>query len=299
MELKKVKLSDYNLLELESFSTSSAGVNVYKTDDRKYLKIFNPDELIKLMCKGIILDRSLEFSEKVKKTDIIRPCFSLCDDDGMTVGYALEEALGISCFDYLKQLSKEEQTDLLNYTNLFSSIESSVRKANSCGVVFPDLLNFRNIFVNKKNDGKFLVQFIDYDGIQLGDNPSTNVSKGIINFIQKYCFNSEIRDDGLYTDKLDMVSLIYLYFKIVFNYSLDKLNSPLTSGRETLDDIFEYFGIDDSKLRTMIRYAVYPYFDVEKLEYISDYLYELVDKYKLEIVSRYPSGRYRKRFVKK
>lgn len=299
MELKKVNLSNYDLLKLESFSTSLSGVNVYKTPNGLYLKVFNPDEIIKLMSKGIILDRILEYSERLKETDIIRPCFSLCDEDNMTIGYALEEANGISCFDYTKQLSKEEHTDLLNYANLYSSIESSVRKANSCGAVFPDLLNYRNIFVNKKDDGKFGVQFIDYDGIQLGDNPSTNVSKGIINFLHKYCFNKEIRDDGLYTDKLDMVSLIYLYFRIVFNYNLDRLNNHNISRRETLWDVFEYFGIDDKKFRKMIKYAVYPYFDVTKLEYLSEIVYELAEKYRLEIVMRYPSGNYVKTLVRK
>lgn len=49
----------------------------------------------------------------------------------------------------------------------------------------------------------------------------------------------------------------------------------------------------------MIMYVVYPYFDVTKLEYLSEIVYELAEKYRLEIVMRYPSGNYLKKLVRK
>ena len=299
MEMKRVALSNYDLSSLEQVP-SSDGNRVFKLYDGSYLKIFDDNELIKLAKKGVFLDRKLEYAEEIQDTAIILPSCSVFNSNGITNGFILPGANGISCSEYLKKLRKCEVLDLVDLVDLYAAIEREVIRANIRECVFPDLLNINNTFVSfDRNLGKYVIEFIDYDGIQLGDNPSTRLcSKMNIGFVRSYRLDNSVCKDGLYTKKIDMVSLTYLYFYMLFNCNLDKLNFENNDNIYTLLFLYRY-KILDKFLIDLVNNSIYPSFNADTIDYLGNKAYWIADNYRLDTVGINGDGTYERLLVKK
>lgn len=304
MEITREPLSKYDLLNLTRVN-SSPNNKVYKLENGTFLKIIDMKELIRLAKKGFFLDRALEYSEEIKDTAIIIPSKSIFDDTTTllgakfnsmpTVGFVLPGAKGISLLEFIKELRRKENLDLNIIVSLYASIEKEVKRVNKLGGIFPDLLNITNIFIRYENND-FIVEFIDYDGIQLGDNPSTrDCSKMNINFYKRYKQDSGVYRNGLYTKKLDMVSLNYLFFYLLLQCNLDELNKPL--GPNIYSFLIKH-NIKDIFLINKVKQSVYPYFDADSIDYMGNEIYRFADNYKLVTVGK-TSETYKRIIVRK
>ena len=260
MEIIKLSTFDPGMLQ----SILNSGIRIVKQlPNSDILKILRDDNVITMYEKCIMLDRALDYSKKLVGTHILLPHAKVIDDigeitfnnvtsdaDALTCGFIVECAEGISLADYLNE-QKNNMCDLNEKTNLFLAIEEAVLETEKRGVVLPDLCNPGNIFIKKQN-GKFYIHFIDYDGLQINGYPCCNnaVSKYLATFLtfnrDKYMGLSE-KMKYVYKKEINIIGLLHLYFLIIFGINISKLYY----GFDSLNPI-EYILFESQRKRKQI-----------------------------------------------
>lgn len=287
--MKKITISYDDINRGKYLSGGSKSV-LFEMPNGQILKCFNPDYIDMTKQFGFHIEEQLLSATEVPDTGVLVPT-SICYLEGHFLGYTLPKAKGQSLYDYSMSLSLDDRADLYQYADIFSKVERTVKNADD--IVFPDLCSLKNIFVDSDHN----IQFIDYDGLQVGHFPPTSVSNslGSVDFLQA---NPKYFQNGLYTKELDKKSLIHLYFSLVFNVGLQNIGRSVSPNhRMTLDDVFSALAIDDVELYEKVS-RVFDYHAPN--EYLGDTVFRIADEYDLK-VDPVPiqAGCYEKRLVKK
>jgi len=265
---------------------------VIKLNNGNILKIFHPETIsISKEC-GVDIEAKILDAVPIKHSpEILVPSVAAYYENGAFLGYIMPPAQGINFNLYDQNLTLDQRKNLKRYADIHYKLESVLRRNED--IVFPDFCTCDNIFVDKKSN----IQFIDYDGLQIGKHGtlSLSTSLGDIHDIiknPKY-FNQE----HLYTKELDKRSSIILYFLCALNVNFTKIGQidPTTGKPVTLDDIFNAINLDDLD----ICHKVWKIFqDNEKNEYLGDDVYKMADIYDLNLLIPY-NGYYIKKLSRK
>ena len=287
--MKRITIT-YDDINRCRFLSGSSKSLLFEMPDGQVLKMFNPSYLALTKKMGFQIEEQLLSAKEVPNTDILVPS-SVCYLEGDFIGYTMPKAKGQTFYDYGLSLSLEDRANLYQYADIFSKIEHTVQNADN--IVFPDLCSCKNMIIDEEHN----MQFIDYDGLQVGNFPPTSISSllGPIDCIQ---MNPKYFQNGSYTKELDKKSLIYLYFSFVFNVGLQHVGMNVGSNRIlTLDDVFSALFIDDSELYDKV-FRVFD--DSSSNEYLGDTVFRIADEYSL-LVDSVPikQGCYEKRLVRK
>lgn len=287
--MKRITIT-YNDINCCKFLSGSSKSVLFELPNGQVLKVFDPSYLVLAKKLGFQIEEQLLAAKEVPNTNIIIPS-STCYLDGDFIGYTMPKAKGQSFYDYGLSLPLKDRTNLYQYADIFSKIEHTVQNADN--IVFPDLCSWENMFIDEKHN----IQFIDYDGLQVGNFPPTSISTflGSIDHIQ---MNPKYYQNGSYTKELDKKSLIYLYFSFVFNVGLQHVGMVVGPNRRmTLDDIFSALSIDDAELYDKVSRV---FDDSSSNEYLGDTVFRIADEYSL-CVDPIPikDGCYEKKLVRK
>lgn len=263
---------------------------VCQLKDGRYLKIFQP--AIIQIFKGLNSDLESKIKD-IDKLNIIPEIItpnSLVYMNNYFIGYTMPAARGISLVDYEHRKTNLEQLDLSRYTKEYSKLESIIKKANQRNIFFPDLLTCDNIFIDNNN-----YQFIDFDGIQIGDYQVLQMCN-LLGDDEQYTIPKYMYKEGLFSANLDKKSLLYYFYLCVFNLNLNKVNNtnPIDGSIITLDYIFDLLGIKNINLMNATNLAIN---DQENDNiYLDDIVNELAFEYDLK---RIDSNKGIKKLVKK
>lgn len=259
---------------------------VYQTKDGEILKLFMPQYLEVLKTVNICMEQKiLDAKSETDIPELLIPTSAVYTPNHQFVGYTLLQAKGIDYNKY-NNLSLEEQSDLYHYAEIYKKIETPIRQASH--LVFPDLCTLDNIFIDEDKN----IQFIDYDGIQVGHHKSISISSSLGDPMQY--MNSKYMQHNFYTKELDKKSLIILYFLDTFHANLNKVGSidPATGQRVTLDDFFECIQLDDCDVMN----KVWKLFQNNKEnEYLGDDVFHIAENYQMNVI---PLGRGSKKSFK-
>ena len=281
--MKKVQLS-----ELE-YDDTKVGVGsrskVYSLSNGKLLKLYEDSYLENERLFGVNTEEKILDSQKREMPiEIIRPEAAIYDGRKF-VGEIITAANGVSFANWEKQLDYKECRNLEMYANLFNRLESIVKSTPD--IVYPDICNYDNIFVS---DNGRKVELIDYEGLQVGNYPTLSFSSALGDVSQynnstKYCRGlAPCSLARLYTKELDIRSLIYFYFRVVFDVDLNIVAQNVSYLDVMLDLIERQTNLNDPD----IMHKIWKLFqEKEENEYLGDDVFRIAEKYNLDI---YQSG---------
>lgn len=242
-------------------------------NDNRVLKLFDSDFLIALRGRGYNLEEKiLNASNLVDIPEVIVPDSVVYDDEDF-FGYTMPYFEGISIYEFVEYNKNRLSLEGLN--PFFTRLENIIKKSDN--IVFPDLLSDGNILLNRTDIG-----LIDFDGLQIGEYSSPTLSSSLGE--RFYYNNTKYRNNGLYTKELDIKSLIYLYFDLVFNCPLWNVDSFLSKNdkerlNEKLEFLFRYHRIDSSELFDKV---VRLYDDDLSNIYLGETIYDIASNYELD-----------------
>lgn len=263
---------------------------VYRLRDGSILKVFDTEFLRIFDSIGLNFEQKILDAKKIPNAKEILIPTAVAYKDGSFAGYVMPSANGVDYNTFDDSLSPGDRVDLFGYAKRHYSIESVLVRAEN--VVFPDLCTCDNIFIDK--DGR--VQFIDYDGLQVGSHPSYVMSCAMGEQIQYYI--PKYWDGELFNKNLDKRSSIFLYFISALGINLATVGqiNPRTGKVITVDDVFEVINLDDSDICQKVWKAFQPN---EENEFLRDDVFKIAEKYNLRIIGRRSDGVYLKQLVKK
>ena len=283
--------------EIKGQITSCVSLNeftqVYTLSNGKYLKLFHPRLLAMHRLNESDMEKKVMNADKLDIIpEIIKPDAGIYYD-GLFVGYTMPKARGIDSTMYENRKSIQEKLDLIRYASEFCKLEDAIKRANKKGIAFPDLLTCENMFID---NGKY--QFIDFDGIQIGDYKVLQMSSLLGSdsqyFTQKYIDNKEF-----FNANLDKKSLIILYYLTVFNVNLNMIGKYNSMIRRlvTIDDMFEAAGITDNDFKQ----ATYLAMCDKKNDnvYIGDLIKKMADENNLRVTATDKSGLCMRKLIRK
>lgn len=243
---------------------------LYMLDNKRLFKIFDSDFLREMSCAGYDIERKILNHEGLVNDGVIVPIDAVYYKKRF-VGYTMPYFNGVSVFDAYD--SGYFNNSLYKYAEFFSKLENIVIKNDK--IVFTDLLSDGNIMVNANDD----IKIIDFDDLQIDFYGTLTLSSGLGS---KYIYtNTKYMDDSLYTKELDVKSLIYLYFNLVFQVDLSsEIDNNISLIRKDLilKQIFNDLNIDD---RNLIDKVLRLYDNNLNNLYLGDTLYHIAEKYSL------------------
>ena len=150
------------------------------------------------------LEGKLKISKELSSEHVILPKTIYMNKDRL-VGYTMP-FISFECFDSIMY----KMNNLDDITNMFILLSCAVKEENKNGIIFPDLGNASNIYYDNKNKK---IKFIDYDGLQVGDYDSFNVSILMSKYSNPVFEDKKYFDKctTLYTSNFDKASLLALY----------------------------------------------------------------------------------------
>lgn len=262
-----------------TFMAQSQMAKVVALRDGSILKIFDPGMLYFMKEVGIDTERKILDAKPIKKSpEILVPTAATYFPDGRFMGYTINRANGIDYNTYDDRLTLRQRADLRMYARNHDKIESVLRK--NPDIIFPDFCTCDNIFFDENGN----VQFIDYDGLQIGRHRSICFSTSLGD-AEKYFFNPKYCRQGYFTKELDKRSSIILYFLTTFNANLNNVGkiNPKTGQVVTLDDFFKVINLDDSDLCHKV-WKVFQ--DDQTNDFLGDTVYDIADKYDMHVFGK-------------
>ena len=257
--MKNLKIKNYNRSVLEHATLITRGRCFFDTYDLNngyiFKKLKDDDDLGLLemleydtFIKDILI--KLELSQEIDCESIIKPnsIYMLKD---FFIGYTVEKVNGVSLDDTLS-----ESTDLDFISSIIIELSKEVRAANKRGINFPDLGNASNVMIEK---GTNKIKFIDYDGLQVLDQPSYTISNLISPLTNPYFDSVKYRSKktGIVESNLDKATLyaLFLYYTTKTMMSRFEHSDYIVSGRrvrikdEAIDRYCSEIGVIDTSMQ--------------------------------------------------
>ncbi len=195
------------------------------------------------------LENKLNLASKLPEDHLVLPNSIYMNKNGI-VGYTVPY-VNYECFDTLLK----KMNSLEDITNMFVLLCNAVKEENKYGIIFPDLGNASNILYDRKNNR---IKFIDFDGIQIGDYDSFNVSSLMSKYYNPIFEEKKYFDKNttLFTSNFDKASLLALFLFYttrtnMTNFNLKdfkSINNRIVLNRKALCHYIEMIGLRNSSI---------------------------------------------------
>lgn len=266
---------DIKSLKFKKIISHTSYSIIYELDDGRVFKYFTSYMLKFMKINQFDIERRICDSVPISHVpEIFIPLSSVYSEDCF-IGYTMTKAKGIPLSQNVFGHTFQQITDLTQISERYLKLENIVKEANNQGIVFPDFLTLENIFIDENGN----YQFIDYDGIQIGDNWVMKISDGLGDQEQYFC--PKYFDGLLFHSNLDKKSLIFYYFSDAFHVDLSLVNSSTPFGVITLEHIFRQINLDDDDLK----HKVWKCFqDTLDNEYIGEDVKRICENYQMTVL---------------
>ena len=235
------------------------------------------------------LTKKLKLSKYIESEHIIMPKTVYVKKDRV-VGYTLPYIK----MDNLDTIIRSS-TSLEEITNVFIELSRAIKKENQRGIIFPDLGNATNTFYDSKEKK---IRFIDFDGLQIGDCESFNVSLLMSAYDNPTFEKSKYFDKSttLFTSNFDKASLLALYIYYTTNTNITKFNikdfrvqdNEYVLKKEALEEYLSRLGLEGSAIEEEL-FCIYN--DKKNNNYIETSIKRLIKTHSLD----YSSHTFRKK----
>ena len=271
-------------LKIKKMISANDYTIVFLLNDGRYFKTFNPIFIKILKNNGSDIEKKILSAKKIENVPEIIIPDSIVYLDNEFMGYTISPACGLNFVEFEDKKTLNEKCDLYKYADEQFKLEDVIKRANKEKIVFPDLLTCENIFISDSG-----YQFIDYDGIQIGNIPVFQLST-MLGDDEQYEIPKYMDNNGLYNSNLDKKSLLFLYYLSAFNINLNMVGiiNPYDGKRITFDDVFNIIGLKNYDLMQATYLAVN---DKDKDNiYLDNIPYQIAEEYNMTILDRTSSG---------
>lgn len=245
----------------------------YSTESELFLL---PDDTLYKRYKGALMHENKHrvkyLLEKMKyasymPSGIIVPKYIVTDNKNGLRGYTMERAKGINLDTFERECSAFHKTDLYRYRDIYYRLKEIIEKAGD-DIVFPNLLDLRNIFVTKNS-----MSLVSFDDMQIGDVEGYIASDIECNYGGPILRSDKYYEDGLYTKNMDIRSLIYIYFLIALNFNLSYF-SEFEEGEldHQIQKTLYMLGIEDDNITKVGEKIKLLFTEDNDNEYIDDFV---------------------------
>lgn len=289
--MKKKILQENDLKGSIKIATTEKST-IYQLKNGRIFKQYNPYVIEDQKLFDVDIESKILSAQPLKQSpEIIVPEMAVYTPNGQFCGYIMQRANGIDLNTYDDCLTTKQRSDLKKYAEIHYKLESVLRR--NPDIVFPDFCTCDNIFIDSKGN----IQFIDYDGLQIGSHKSYSVSTSLGSFYDIVRNPKYFTKDKFFTKELDKKSSIILFYLSVFNVNLNNVGiiNPMNGKPVTLDDIFECINLDDPD----ICHKTWKIFnDNQPNEYLGKDMFNLEEKYNMQVFTM-PNNMRIKRLIKK
>ena len=230
----------YNTFKIKKTISDGKISMVLELDDGRYFKAISRDFIDYYKKNGMSIEDKILASEEIKGIpEIVLPSTAVYIGDRFC-GYTLEKVEGLSYPEYVKNFKTKDVLDLEKLTKIYCNIENVVKKGWEQDLVFPDLLNGRNVIFDKDDN----VKLIDFDGIQYKNYVADTVSFVLSDMVK----NPKFFDRGLWTREMDKKSLMYIYFSVVYGVGLSRVGSVFRGEAITMQSVYDTIALEDDRI---------------------------------------------------
>jgi hypothetical protein len=281
----------------------------FKLEELKVKNYYSPESTLYLITDGIVYK---EFSTDLMNEDchpvdglaeklqyakflpegVVKPTALVFKDAEHICGYIMPKVKGRSLDELERDGDPFDCSDIARYRDIYYKLKKIIVDAGD-KIVFPNLLDTRNIFID--NEGN--VSLVSFDDVQLGpveghmDSDIECIYGGPELETEKY------QKDGLFTKNLDIRSLVFLYFYLVFTINLNYFSKfSFLERKYEIERALQSFGIEDPVIVNKIDKLFDP--DVDN-EFIDDFVDEFTEKYSLMYYFDFHKKMLRKKPIKK
>ena len=214
--MKTYDLNNGNILKL-----------LKEKDERNFLHFAYFDEFKECLTE------KLKLAKYIYSDSIVLPNAIYMKNDNV-VGYSVPK-IDLKSID---QIIEEENYDIDFISKTFDALSYEVRKNNKEEILFPDLGNISNVFMDKKD---FKIKFIDFDGLQIGDYESYSVSSLMDKGTDLIFGNKKYVDKKttLFTTDFDKASLLTLYLYFLTGKNIVDLPNTIYEARNNIPKVNE------------------------------------------------------------
>lgn len=293
--MKKIEIDPNVYLKRLKLISKTEKSCVYLDGKGNVIKIFNPLLLGFLKECGEDKEKKILLAKNLDNVkEILIPDAALYNYKGDFLGYRMPEAKGIDYNTFDISRSYNAVRDLHAFSEQYLKMEDVVKRAHKENIIMPDFCTFDNLYIDE--DGN--LQFVDYDGLQIGDLVASSMSTTLGS--DDLYMNPKYFDDKkhLFTENLDIKSLIYSYFLHCFNIRLDRVGMqiPGTKKTITLDYIFYYINLYDNDFQHKVWKCLQ---DTGDNEYIGEDTIRIANNYTMEATKIEDTNMYFKKLIRK
>lgn len=293
--MKKIEINPNIYLKGLKLISRSEKSLVYSDGKGNIIKIFNPIIMSILKEIGDDKEKKILLAKPLENVDeILIPNAALYDYRDNFLGYRMKEANGIDYNVFDNKRSYDDIRNLHKYSEQYLKLEDVVKRAHVCDIIIPDLCTFDNLYIDEEGN----LQFIDYDGLQIGDLVASSISTSLGDDSLYMCPKYFDQKKHLFTENLDVKSLIYSYFLHCFNIRLDRVGMkiPGTNKRITLDYIFSTINLVDNDFQHKVWKCLQ---NTGDNEYIGEDTKRIAENYTMEAERYKNTSLHIKRLVRK
>lgn len=263
--MKKLQVREFDPAILNNATlicNGSTFTDTYRLENGKIFKRIKSYDCLDYDGQNLYYDfcsnlyKKLQLSNSISDSSVVTPDGMYMNKDGL-VGYTVP-FVDLKSFDYYLSGSK----DLDFITDSFIAVANAVKNLHNESIILPDLASPSNILFDPETK---LVKFIDYDGLQIQDLCSFNISSVMFFGTNLFFYNSKYYnfDNNIFTSDFDKASLLALYLLYTVNTRLaeydyrfispDKENRKWSMKDGAINYLFDYNGIKSSPLEDDIR----------------------------------------------
>lgn len=293
--MKKIEIDPNVYLKRLKLVSQSEKSFVYLDGKGNIIKIFNPLVMTLLKSVGDDKEKKVLLAKPLEHTkEVLIPDAALYNYNDQFLGYRMKEAKGIDYNTFDVNRSYDDIRDLYKFSDQYLQLEDVVKRAHKDNIIMPDLCTFDNLYIDEHGN----LQFIDYDGLQIGDLVASSISTTLGDDSLYMCSKYFDEKKHLFTENLDIKSLIYSYFLHCFNVRLDRVGMkiPGTSEVITLDYIFYTINLHDADFQHKVWKCLQ---NTGDNEYIGEDTKRIAEKYTMQAERYQDTTLHIKRLVRK
>lgn len=226
---------------------------IYLLDDGKIFKMFSC-----FVTDNEIFSKNIEekilISDQFKKlNNLVLPLEIVYSPEGLFLGYTMDCYNEIPIADFYNSLTLRDKLNIEKINNIYQNICLSIKTLNNEEIIAPDLCTYGNVLIDKKLN----VKITDYDGLQIKDHFSMEISSTLGNQ-QQYLSKKYLKSDDvsmIYTDNIDKKSLALLFFSYFFGMDMEKTVDYYKKNGYPIDicikSVLNYHNVNDEELLTL------------------------------------------------
>lgn len=265
--INKKEITSKKTIHIKNYISDES--TLYKLPDGKVYKEFKGPLMHERKHRVNYLIEKMNYLDRLPK-EIVKPIESVFDDKGNLSGYTMNPIKGVNLDEIERYGNPFDKTDINRYAYIYYKLKHVIEESGD-NVVFPNLLDLRNIYLDEKGN----LSLLCFDDIQVGYIKGHMDSDLECNFGGPELESDKYKRHGFYTKELDIRNLIFIYFSLVFNINLSYFSGFEDDERRHEIEKFMYSrGIEDETIIDRLDYLFRE--DVQN-EYIDDFVDTITD----------------------